>query len=38
VGAYPAVLPEVSGTAYITGRHEFFLDPRDPLGAGFLVR
>lgn len=38
VGDFPAVLPEVSGTAFITGRHEFFLDPRDVLGAGFLVR
>lgn len=38
VGAYAAVVPEVSGTAFITGRHEFYLDPRDPLGAGFLVR
>lgn len=38
VGEYPAVLPEVSGTAYITGRHEFILDPHDSLGAGFLVR
>lgn len=38
VGPHAAVLPEVSGTAFITGRHEFLLDPRDPLGAGFLVR
>jgi trans-L-3-hydroxyproline dehydratase len=37
VGAYAAVTPEVSGTAFITGRHEFILDPRDTLGAGFLL-
>jgi proline racemase len=37
VGAYPAVTPEVSGAAYITGRHEFILDPRDTLGVGFLL-
>lgn len=37
VGEYPAVVPEVSGVAYITGRHQFFLDPRDQLGQGFLV-
>jgi trans-L-3-hydroxyproline dehydratase len=37
VGPYAAVTPEVSGTAYITGRHEFILDPRDTLGAGFLL-
>jgi trans-L-3-hydroxyproline dehydratase len=37
VGAYAAVTPQVSGTAYITGRHEFILDPRDTLGGGFLL-
>ncbi len=37
VGAYPAIIPEVSGTAFITGRHEFILDPRDTLGRGFLI-
>ena len=36
-GPYAAVTPEVSGTAFITGRHEFILDPRDTLGAGFLL-
>jgi proline racemase len=37
VGPYAAIVPEVSGTAYITGRHEFVLDPRDELGHGFLI-
>jgi trans-L-3-hydroxyproline dehydratase len=37
VGSYAAVTPEVGGTAFITGRHEFILDPRDALGAGFLL-
>jgi len=37
VGSYPAVIPEVSGSAFITGRCEFVIDPRDPLGQGFLV-
>ncbi len=36
IGPYDAVIPEVSGTAFITGRHEFVLDPRDELGKGFL--
>ena len=36
VGAYDAVIPEVSGTAFITGRSEFLIDPRDALGGGFL--
>ncbi len=37
VGPYEAIIPEVSGTAFITGRHEFLLDPRDTLGRGFLI-
>jgi proline racemase len=37
VGDYAAVVPEVSGTAALTGRHEFVLDPRDTLGQGFLI-
>ena len=32
------VLTEVSGTAYKTGEHRFVLDPRDPLGTGFVLR
>jgi proline racemase len=34
----PSVVTEVSGSAYLTGRHAFELDPRDPLGTGFLLR
>jgi trans-L-3-hydroxyproline dehydratase len=37
VGQYNAIVPEVSGTAFITGRHEFILNPRDELGRGFLL-
>jgi proline racemase len=37
VGSYEAIIPEVSGTAFITGRHEFVIDPRDELGRGFLI-
>ena len=37
VGEYHAIIPEVSGKAYITGRHEFLLDPKDELGRGFLL-
>lgn len=32
------VIPEVSGRAWITGRHEFLIAPDDPLGEGFLLR
>ena len=38
VGQYDAIVPEVEGTAHITGRHEFVIDPRDPLKAGFILR
>ncbi len=38
VGPHDAVVPRVSGTAHITGRSEFFLDPEDPLRDGFLLR
>lgn len=38
VGSVPAVVPVVTGTAHLTGRHEFALDPDDPLASGFLLR
>ena len=38
VAGLPAVVPEVSGRAHLTGRHEFFVDPQDPLAEGFLLR
>ena len=33
-----AVETWVRGSAYRTGEHVFELDPRDPLGTGFLLR
>lgn len=38
VGGRPAVVPEIRGTAHITGRAELWLDPADELGQGFLLR
>jgi proline racemase len=38
VGPYPAVLVDVGGQAYWTGRSSFAHDPEDTIGAGFLVR
>lgn len=38
VGGFPAVIPEVVGSAHILGRSEFWIDPDDTLGTGFLVR
>jgi proline racemase len=32
------LLTEVTGTAFRTGEHTFVLDPRDPLGTGFVLR
>ncbi|MCI0392651.1 MAG: proline racemase family protein [Acidobacteria bacterium] len=37
VGRFSAVIPEVSGTAFITGYQEFVIDPDDCLGRGFLI-
>jgi trans-L-3-hydroxyproline dehydratase len=37
-GPHRAVVPEVSGTAWITGSHTFCFDPEDPLGKGFIFR
>lgn len=37
-GHYDAVIPEVSGTASVTGAHEFYFDPDDPLRLGFMIR
>ena len=38
VGALEGVIPRVTGSAHITGRHEFEISPEDPLAAGFLLR
>lgn len=38
VGEHHAVIPEVTGTAHITGRSTFVVDPDDPLADGFLLR
>ncbi len=37
-GPYDAVVPRVQGRAFITGRHEFLIDPDDDLRHGFLLR
>ena len=38
VGAFQAVIPEVSGNAHVCGFANWVLDARDPLRNGFLVR
>jgi proline racemase len=37
VGGRPAVVPEISGRAWITGKGEYRLDPTDPFPEGFVV-
>ena len=34
----PAVIAEVTGTAYLVGQSRWFVDPRDPLVPGFTLR
>jgi proline racemase len=38
VAGRAAVVTDVEGSAHLTGRHEFTLDPADPIGTGFLLR
>jgi proline racemase len=37
VGDVPAVVPTVTGRAWITGTAQYLLDPEDPFPAGFLL-
>ncbi|MCB0844310.1 MAG: proline racemase family protein, partial [Bacteroidetes bacterium] len=37
-GPFAAIIPEVEGNAFITGRNEFWIDPEDPLRNGFILR
>ena len=37
VGDLPAILPEISGRAWITGTHQHMLDPSDPWPQGYRL-
>lgn len=37
VGMIPAVVCEITGSAYLTGYHRFVLDTKDPFQEGFLL-
>lgn len=37
-GPFNAVIPQVEGTAHITGMHTFIIDPHDPMKNGFIFR
>jgi trans-L-3-hydroxyproline dehydratase len=38
VADVPAIVPEVTGRAHVTGHHEFLIDPDDELRDGFILR
>jgi trans-L-3-hydroxyproline dehydratase len=37
VAGRPAIIPMISGTAWITGTHQHMLDPADPFPAGYRL-
>lgn len=37
IGDRPAIVPEIEGSAWITGEHTFLVDGDDPLKAGFRL-
>jgi proline racemase len=37
VGNYPAVVPTITGQAWIYGLSQYMLDPTDPFPKGFTV-
>jgi len=37
-GPFKAVIPQVEGTAHITGMRTFVIDPEDPMMNGFILR
>lgn len=37
-GQFKAVIPQVEGTAHITGMQTFVIDPNDPMKNGFILR
>jgi proline racemase len=37
VAGRPAVVPEITGRAWVTGMGQYLLDPEDPFPAGFAL-
>jgi proline racemase len=37
VGGLPAVVPEITGQAWVMGFHQFVIDPHDEIKSGFLL-
>lgn len=38
IGDYKGIIPEITGSAYITAINEFIIDPDDPLKYGFTLK
>lgn len=36
-GQYSAIIPEISGTTFVTGKNEFYVDPSDNIETGILI-
>lgn len=37
VDGQPGIIAEITGRGQVTGMHQFFIDPADPLGQGFVL-
>ncbi len=37
VGDYDAIIPEITGSAFLTGFGEYYIDPDDPFAYGFTI-
>jgi proline racemase len=37
VGEFPAIVPQIEGTAWVTAEHTFYVDDDDPLHEGFTL-
>ena len=37
VASIPAVVPQITGSAWLTGRADLWIERTDPLGPGFLL-
>jgi proline racemase len=37
IGKVPAIIPEITGRAWITGTHQYMLDPQDPWPGGYRL-
>ncbi|TIU63576.1 MAG: hypothetical protein E5W25_24415, partial [Mesorhizobium sp.] len=37
IGGRKAIVPEITGRAWITGEHAYYLDPTDPYPEGYVL-